>query len=61
MKFFKYDNANAQIVINEPEILLIHEFATLMDDKRNKTKKDPSGKSKTLAFKEFAYIYLFID
>jgi hypothetical protein len=61
MKFFVYDNVNEQIVINKEEILLIKEFAVLMDVKRNKCPEDTSGKNKLRAYKEFAYIYLFFD
>jgi hypothetical protein len=43
MKFFLFDNANNSIVINEPEVLLIKEFAALWDNVRNKTKSDKTG------------------
>jgi len=61
MKLFKYDNANEQLTLNVPELLLIKEFAALVDEERNKCKEDKGGKSKIRAYKEFAYIYLFYD
>lgn len=61
MKFFKYDNVNEQVTLNQEEILLIKEFSTLMEDKRNKCPEDKTGKNKLRAYKEFAYIYLFFD
>lgn len=53
MKMFVLNQLTKQIEINEPEILLIKEFATLY--KRDKTKL----KSKLM--KELTYIYLAID
>lgn len=56
-----YDNTKKEVVINEPDVLLIKEFATLWDNERNITKKDLTGKNKTKAFREFTYIYCAID
>lgn len=61
MRFFKYDNVNGNIVIDDESILLTSEFEALLDPERNKTFVDKSGKQKTRAFKEFKYIYLFFD
>lgn len=61
MKFFKYDNDNGYVALNDEAILLIKEFATLMELSRNKSKTDKTGKNRDRAFKEFAYIYLFLD
>ena len=61
MKFFQYDNANEEIVLNDESILLTKEFAVLMDLTRNKTKSDKTGKKRTRAYKEFKFIYLFFD
>ena len=61
LKLFLYDNERAKVVLNEPDILLIKEFAALMDNERNKTKTDKKGEQKELAFKELKYIYLAID
>lgn len=61
MKFFTYDKASGNVEINDVGILLIKEFVDLADPKRNITKGDKTGKAKTLAFKEFKYIYLFFD
>ena len=61
MKFFNYDNVNGEILIEDESILLIREFAALLEPERNKTKEDKTGKKKLLAFKELKYIYLFFD
>lgn len=61
IKIFQYDNVTGKVELNTPEILLIREFAALMDVKRNKCKEDPEGKYKLRAFREFTYIYLAID
>lgn len=49
MKFFQYDNDNALIDLNVPEILLIKEFEALYKRDRDR------------AFQEFKYIYLTLD
>ena len=36
MKFFIYDNVNEEIMLNDESILLIREFAALLDESRNK-------------------------
>lgn len=61
MKFFKYDNDNGNIVLDDTHILLVKEFRTLLDVDRNKSKLDKTGHNKDRAFKEFTYIYLFLD
>lgn len=61
MTIFLYDNVNHTLKLNEPEILLIREFAELWSNDRNKTKDDPKGLKKTRAFREFTYMYLMID
>ena len=48
-------------MINDEAILLIKEFATLCELKRNITTSDKTGKKRTRAFKEFKFIYLFFD
>ena len=58
---FQYDNVNNRIELNIPEILLISEFATLMDKTRNICKEDPKGAYGLRAFREFTYIWLAID
>lgn len=60
-RIFQYDNVNGRIELNVPEILLVKEFAALMDDKRNKSKEDPQGKFHLRAFREFKYIWLALD
>lgn len=59
-KIFVYDNVNNRIELNTPEILLVREFAALVDPKRNKCKEDPKGTFGLRAFREFTYIYLAI-
>ena len=61
LHIFEYDNANGLVKINKPEILLIEEFAKLMDDKRNICAEDKTGQQHLRAFKEFTYIWLAID
>lgn len=61
IKFFAYDSQENKIVINEPEILLVKEFADLWTNDRNKCKEDPTGKKKLKAFRELIYIYMAID
>ena len=61
MKFFLFNNATNEIVVNEPEIMLVKEFADLWEPTRNKTKKDPKGQKRTRAFRELAYIWLMCD
>lgn len=61
MKFFLYDSVNNEIMINDEGILLIKEFSELLKTERNKTKLDKTGKSKTRAFREFKFMYLFFD
>ena len=61
MKFFLFNNATNEIVVNEPEIMLVKEFSNLWEPTRNKTKKDPKGEKRTRAFRELAYIWLMCD
>lgn len=61
IKFFGYDYQNNKITINQPEILLIKEFADLWTDERNKCPEDPSGHDKLKGFKELICIYMEID
>lgn len=58
---FQYDNVNNRVELNVPEILLVKEFADLMESKRNICKEDPKGKNCLRAFREFVYIWLAID
>ena len=58
---FQYDNMNSRIELNTPEILLVSEFARLMDHERNICKEDPHGVLGLRAFREFTYIWLAID
>lgn len=60
-KWFQYNQATGKVDLEEPEILLVKEFAALLDTKRNKSKDDPNGLNKDRAFRELAYIYLAID
>ena len=61
IKFFAYDSAENKIIINEPEILLVKEFADLWTNERNICKEDPTGKKKLRGFRELIYIYIAID
>ena len=61
LHIFTYNNANGQVELNAPEILIIKEFASLMDNKRNVCKEDKTGEQHLRAFREFTYIWLAID
>ena len=61
MTIFLYDNVNHELRLNEPEILLIKEFAALWTNERNKTKEDPTGVCKSRAYRELVYIWLMLD
>lgn len=61
LKIFQYDNVNGRVELNVPEILLVREFAALMDNKRNISKEDPKGTYHSRAFREFKYIWLALD
>ena len=61
IKFFSYDSSKNEIIINEPEILLVKEFADLWTNERNVTPEDQDGHLKTKAFRELIYIYMAID
>ena len=61
MKFFLFDNSTNSVAVNEPEVLLIKEFAALWNNDRNKTKGDPKGIKKTRAYRELTYIWLMLD
>lgn len=60
-KIFNYNNVSGQVELNTPEILLVKEFAELMDNKRNICNEDKEGKYKLRAFREFTYIWLALD
>ena len=61
LHIFQYDQVNDKLELNRPEILLIKEFAALMDNKRNICPEDKTGKEHLRAYKEFTYIYLATD
>ena len=58
---FLYDNSSGILSLNTYEILLVKEFATLYDPKRNKCKEDPEGEKRLKAWKEFKYIFFMLD
>lgn len=61
LHIFQYNNVSGQVELNKAEILLIKEFAALMDNKRNICKEDKTGESHIKAFKELTYIWLALD
>ena len=61
IKFFAYDNVKNRIIVNQPEILLIKEFADLWTNERNICKEDPTGDQKLRGYRELIYIYIAID
>ena len=61
LKFFGYDTTTNKIVVNQPEVLLVKEFADLWTNERNACKEDPEGNQKLRGFRELVYIYMAID
>lgn len=61
MNLFSYDETNNTLRIDEPTIFLVKEFASLLDDKRNKCPEDKTGKKHLKAFNELTYIFLMLD
>ena len=51
LHIFQYDQVNDKLELNRPEILLIKEFAALMDNKRNICPEDKTGKEHLRAYK----------
>lgn len=61
MKFFNFNKDIGDLEIQAEEIFLVSEFKALLKDERNKSKTDKTGHLKERAFREFTYIYLFLD
>jgi len=61
MDIFIFDNTTNRIFINEHTILLVKEFKDLWNVERNKCKEDPTGELRLRAYKEFTYLYLYLD
>lgn len=61
LHIFQYNNVNGKVELEKPEILLVKEFAELMDNERNKCKEDKTGEKHLRAFREFTYIWLALD
>lgn len=59
MNIFEFNGY--EVVLNQPEILLVPEFKALWDEQRNKCKEDKTGKKRLRAYKEFTYIYMLHD
>ena len=60
-ELFMFNSAENTVEINEPDVLLIREFAALWEKSRNKCKEDPTGNLRKRAFRELAYIYLMLS
>lgn len=58
---FLYNNSTGSLELNTHEILLVKEFEALWDIDRNKCEEDPTGKNRLRVWKEFKYIWLFVD
>lgn len=58
---FVFNSSDNVAEINEPDVLLIREFAALWEPERNKCKEDPTGKLRKRAFRELTYIYLMLN
>lgn len=61
VSLFLYENSTGDLELNVHEILLVKEFATLYDLKRNKCKEDPKGIARLKAWREFKYMFLMLD
>lgn len=61
IKFFAYDDSKNEIIVNEPEIFLVKEFADLWTNERNICDEDPDGHRKLRGFRELIYMYMAID
>lgn len=61
LHIFQYNNVSGKIELEKPEILLVKEFAELMNNERNKCKEDKTGEKHLRAFREFTYIWLALD
>lgn len=60
-ELFVFNSSENEAEVNDPDILLIREFAALWEPERNKCKEDPTGKLRKRAYRELAYIYLMIS
>lgn len=58
---FQYDSRLNRVELDMHEILLIKEFAALVEYDRNICKEDPKGTKCLRAFREFTYIWLALD
>jgi len=61
LHIFQYNNENGKVELERGELLLIKEFAALMENERNVCKEDKTGEKHLRAFREFTYIWLAID
>jgi hypothetical protein len=61
LHIFQYNNATGKVELEKGDILLISEFKSLMNNKRNVCKEDPTGEKHLRAYSEFTYIWLALD
>lgn len=61
MKYFSYSINTMSFKLETPDIMMIKEFADLVDTKRNKVEGDSKGEKKKRALCEMKYIYLAYD
>lgn len=59
--FFVYNSQSGRVELDNTDILLVKEFANLIDLERNKCKEDSTGTSLLRAFREFTYIQLALS
>lgn len=59
MDFLRFQNN--KVTLERYELLLVKEFAQLLEPERNKCKEDPSGELGLRAIKELSFIYLNSD
>lgn len=60
-KIFQFNNLSGKIELIIDEILLVKEFAKLIEPKRNICPDDETGEQLFRAFREFTYIWLALD
>ncbi len=58
INFFVYNSRTNLLEFNQPEFLLISEFAKLFELERNRCKEDKTGENRLRARREFTYIWL---
>jgi len=61
MRFTPFEYIDHEIALNDEQILLYKPFRDVWEDRRNQTKKDPSGRTRAWTFKVFKFLFLDLD